>query len=184
MGHDFMYYVSTGDTVNMGYKLAPILKKQNISRVEIYGAETEVKYDLQDSLTVFVNYSYTHAQISGHQINDAKVDSNLTGKYLTDIPNHKISAGFTWRNKIVNTSILFKFIGKTWINDLNVVDEEYLKTDRYPEYTTVNIRFDKRIFKIITMGVSVENIFNKIFVTNDAQTCPGRMITGSLRFVF
>ncbi len=184
VGKDFMYYVSTGDTVNMGYKLAPILKKQNIGQVEIYGAETEFKYDIKDSITIFANYSYTHAQITEHKINNSKVDSSLAGKYLTDIPNHKISAGFTWKNKIVNTSILFKYVGETWINDLNVIDEEYLKTDKYPDYTIFNIRFEKRLIKRMTISLSIENIFNKIYVTNDAQTSPGRMIIGSIRFVF
>ena len=183
-GKDFMYYVSTGDTVNMGYKLSPILKKQNISKVEIYGSEVEIKYDLKESVTLFANYTYTHAQIKDYQITNANVDSCLSGKFLTDVPNHKISAGLTWRNKILNTSVLFKYIGKTWINDLNVVDEDYLKTDRYPAYTTVNIRLERKFFKMLTVTLSVDNIFNTIYVTNDAQRNPGRIITGSLKFNF
>jgi iron complex outermembrane receptor protein len=184
IGHNFMYYVSNGDTVNMGYKLAPVLTMQNINQVKIYGAETELKYDLKENLSLFMNYSYTHAQITRNQINNAKVDSNLAGKQLTDVPNHKISAGFTWRNKIVNTTILFKYIGKTWINDLNVIDENYLNIDRYPEYTTINIKLERKIIKGLMVGFSIENLFNKIYVTSDAQTCPGRLITGSVRYNF
>ncbi len=37
IGKDFMYYSSTGDSVNIGYKIVPVLKKKNISEVEIYG---------------------------------------------------------------------------------------------------------------------------------------------------
>ena len=184
LGKDFMYDVSTGDSVNMGYKIAPLLKKQNISKVEIYGAEIEIKYDLTDSLNIFANYSYTHAQIKEHKILTANVDSNLTGKYLTDIPNHKVSAGITWRNKIANTSLLFKYIGKTWINDMNVVDEEIMKTDKYPNYVTMNIRVEKTFIKHLTLSMSVENIFDKTYITGDTQKCPGRLITGALKFVF
>ena len=184
LGKNFMYNVSTGDSVNMGYKIAPLLKKQNISKVEIYGTEVEIKYDLTDSLNIFANYSFTHAQIKEHKILNSKVDSNLTGKYLTDIPNHKVSAGITWRNKIVNSVLLFKYIGKTWINDMNVVDEEIMGTDKYPDYVTVNIRFEKTFIKHLTVSMSIENIFDKTYVTSDAQKCPGRLITGALKFVF
>ncbi|NMC98643.1 MAG: TonB-dependent receptor [Bacteroidales bacterium] len=184
IGSDFMYLVSTGDSVNMGYKKAPVQKMSNIGKVEIYGAETELKYDFKENISVFVNYSYTHAQIKEHIINDAKVDSNLTGKYLTDVPKHKISGGITWRNKFVNSTLLVKYIGKTWINDLNSVDEEYLKTDMYPAYTTLNIRFDRKIVKGLMASLSIENIFNEIYVTNSAHICPGRLINGSLRYNF
>jgi iron complex outermembrane receptor protein len=184
LGQDFMYYVSTGDTVNMGYKLSPILKKQNISKVEIYGSEVEFKYNFNEVTSIFANYSYTHAQIMEYRLADEKTDSCLTGKYLTDVPNHKIGTGITWMNKIVNTSVLFKYVGKTWINDLNVIDEEYLKTDRFPDYTTLNIRFERPIVKKLITSLSIENIFNTIFVNNDAQRNPGRLINGSLKLTF
>lgn len=184
IGKNFMYYASNGDTVNMGYKLAPVLKKQNIGKVEIYGVETEFRYELLDSLTFFVNYSYTHAQIVEHKITNARVDSSLTGKYLTDIPNHKAGAGFTWRNKIASISFSGKYVGKIWINDLNLVDIEYLKTDKYPDYFTFNIRLEKRIIKHLNASISIENIFDKIYIDSGLQQCPGRFITGSVKFTF
>ncbi len=184
IGKDFMYLVSNGDSVNMGYKLAPVMTMKNINQVKIYGAEVELKYNPKEQLSLFANYAYAHAQITKNNINNTKVDSNLTGKYLTDVPTNKVSAGITWRNKIVNTTVLFKFIGKTWINDLNIVDIDYLNKDKYPEYTTFNIRLERKIIKGMTVGVSIENIFDKIYVTSDAQTCPGRLITGSLQYVF
>jgi len=184
IGRDFMYYVSTGDTVNMGYTLSPILKKQNIGKVDIYGTELELKYELTDSISVFVNYAYTNAQIKEHQITNSKVDSSLVGKYLTDIPNHKASAGITWKNRILNTSLLFKYVGKSWINDMNTVDELYLKSDKYPDYFTMNIRFDRKLFKNLSANLSIENIFNKTYITSDAQQNPGRFIIGGVKFVF
>ncbi|NTW32273.1 MAG: TonB-dependent receptor [Bacteroidetes bacterium] len=182
LGKDFMYSTSTGDSVNMGYKIAPVFEKQNIGKVEIYGIETELKYELGKNLSVFVNYSYTHAQIKEHNVKDINVDSSLTGKYLTDIPNHKASAGITWNNKIVNTSVLFKYIGKMWINDLNTVDTEYLLTDKYSDYSIINIRFERKIIKNLSASLSVENIFNKMYIDSNIQKCPGRFITVSLKF--
>ena len=107
IGRDFMYYSSTGDSVNIGYELAPIYKMQNIGKVGIIGAEAELKYELRENITAFVNYTFTRAQIIEDKIANAKVDSSLTGKFLTDIPSHKISSGITLRSKYVNTSLLF-----------------------------------------------------------------------------
>ncbi len=182
IGKDFMYYTSNGDTVNMGYKLAPVVTKQNIGKVEIYGAETEIKYDFAEFLSLFANYSFTNATIIEHKVKDVAVDSNLTGKYLTDIPQHKISAGLIWKNKIVNSSLLYKFVGKTWINDLNSVDEEYLLTDQYPSYSLFSLRFSKLLFKKYEIALNIENVFDKIFIDGDVQRNPGRFITLSAKF--
>ncbi|NVO03138.1 MAG: TonB-dependent receptor [Bacteroidetes bacterium] len=182
IGKDFMYYTSTGDSVNMGYRIAPIFQKENIGKVEIYGIETELKYDLGKNISIFGNYSYTHAQIKEHKVKDINVDSCLVGKYLTDIPNHKVSAGITWINKIINTSFLYKYIGKVWINDLNTVETEYLLTDKYPDYSIFSIRFERNIIKNLSGSLSIENIFDKIYITSDAQKCPGRFITISLKY--
>jgi outer membrane receptor protein involved in Fe transport len=181
IGKDFMYYTSTGDTVNVGYKLSPVMEKKNVGKVEIYGVESEIKYELRDSLTFFVNYSFTHAQILKDNITDPKVDSNLTGKYLTDIPDHKAGAGITWRNKIVNTSISCKYVGKSWINDWNVKDD-YLLTDKYPSYFIFNIRIERKFFRHLDLSVSIENLFDKKFIDSNLEQCPGRFIMGSVKY--
>jgi iron complex outermembrane receptor protein len=184
IGHDFMYSTSTGDSVNVGYALVPIYKKQNIGKVEIYGAEIEFKYDLMDSLSIFANYSYTHAQIIEDKITNAKADSNLTGKYLTDIPNHAASAGITWRNKIVNISFMYKYIGKTWINEWNIVDVDYFKTDRFPDYGLFNVRLEREIIKRLSASFSIENIFDKKYINYNLEQCPGRFITFAVKYSF
>jgi iron complex outermembrane receptor protein len=183
IGKDFMYYTSTGDSVNIGYALVPVVEKQNISKVEIYGAESEVKYELSHNFLVFVNYSYTHAQISKDIVNNPKVDSNLTGKYLTDIPIHKAGAGIIWKNKIVNTTIMWKYIGKAWINDWNV-DDGYLLINKYPDYSIINIRFEREIIKHFNASLGVENLFNKIYIDSKLNQCPGRFITIAVKYSF
>jgi outer membrane receptor protein involved in Fe transport len=184
IGRDFMYYTSTGDSVNMGYTIAPIFKKQNIGKVEIYGLETELKYEIRDSLNFFINYSFSHAQIIEHNITNAEVDSNLTGKYLTDIPNHKAGFGLIWSNRYFNASVLFKYVGKTWINDYNIVDNEYMKTDRFPQYFIINIKFEKEFLKHFSAALGIENMLNKSYIDSDLEKCPGRFITGSVKYCF
>ena len=178
IGKDFMYYSSTGDSVNMGYKIVPVLKKKNISEVEIYGFEAELKYDLNQNFSAFANYAYTHAVIKENEVNDPAVDYDLSGKYLTDIPDHKVSAGINWNNRIVNTTFMYKFIGEQWINDLNIMEDEYLFTDRYPAYSIFSIRLERQIIKNLKAALNVENIFDKIYTDSNAQQCPGTVYYG------
>jgi len=184
IGKDFMYYISTGDSVNMGYKIAPIIQKNNISGVEIYGLELELKYDLKDSISFFANYSYSSAQIKRYVINNPLVDYDLTGKHLTDLPDHKISAGITWKNKIMNTTLLYKYIGETWINDQNVIDSVYFKTAKFPAYSILSVKFDRNIIRTLLVFFSIEDIFNTIFITSDAQRSPGRFFSGGFKYSF
>lgn len=180
-GHDFMYYVSTGDSVNMGYKIVPVLTKKNISRVGIYGFEIDASYDLTQKCDFFLNYTYTVGTIKKHAINDPEVDFDLTGKYLTDIPNHKLSGGITWLNRITDATLLYKFVGKRWINDLNVVDTEYLLTDRYASYSVFSIRLEKKVKKHLSFSLSIDNIFDEIFTDSNAQRSPGRFIIAGVK---
>lgn len=184
LGQDFMYYISTGDSVNMGYRLAPIITKRNIGDVSIKGIEAEVKYDFTSKLSVFANYTFTDAKILNYKTNNTRVDSNLTGKYLTDIPQHKISGGIHFFNKIANASLMVKYYGSAWINEYNSVENEYFFTDKFPGYLIFNVRIEKTLFKKFTTSIQVENVFDKKYVDSQLQQNPGRMIFFKIGITF
>lgn len=183
VGHDFMYYVSTGDSVNMGYKIIPVFQKQNISRVDIYGAEIDLDATPVKWLTIFANYSYAHSTITRFVPADPAADSNLTGKFLTDVPMHKITAGTTWKNRIVNLNVLWKFIGSRWINDQNIPDPVLLES-KYPAYSTFNIRAWHTFFKHLVVALNVDNIFDVTYIDDKLQKSPGRMINAEVTVNF
>jgi len=174
IGSDFMYYISTGDTVNMGYRFAPIIKKSNIGKVEIKGIETEVKFEINQNISLFGNYTYTLAKIFEHY-QKSKVDSNLTGKYLTDIPNHKAVAGIRIFTKHINSSVIGKYYGTTWINEFNSIENEYFNSDKFNGYITIDLRIEWKIFKQFQIALQIENIFDKKFINSRQQQNPGRM---------
>ncbi len=175
IGRDFMYYVSTGDSINMGYK-RPLLMKQNISRVEITGFELDLDIDPIPWLSVFANYTFNHSVISSFHSVDTTNGNDLNGKYLTDVPTHKASAGITIKNKFANLNLLWKHTGTRFINDMNELDP-YLLTAKYPAYQTIGVRIWHTFFKHLTTGLDIENIFNAVFIDDRLQQSPGRMIT-------
>jgi iron complex outermembrane receptor protein len=176
VGHDFMYYVSTGDSVNMGYKIAPVFQKRNISRVEIYGAEGELEYRAFSFLTAFMNYSRNYSVIRDYEMTSSEVDVNLAGKHLTDVPDQKFSAGLIFRSHGWLGTLTLKYVGKRWINDQNVIDTEYQMTDRYPAYTVINAKLEKRFLNGIKLSAGIDNIFDKIYIEDLTRRPPGRFI--------
>jgi iron complex outermembrane recepter protein len=175
IGYDFMYYVSTGDSVNMGYRLAPIISKSNIGKVAISGFEWEIKYEISEKVSAFVNHTFTHAKITDHEVNNPLLDSNLTNKFLTDIPDHKISGGLRISLKILDISLLYKYYGATWINEWNTVENEYFFSDKFEDYHTFNILFEKSFGKHFYASLRIENVFAARFTDAKLQECPGRM---------
>ena len=183
VGKDFMYYVSTGDSVNMGYKKTPVFMKQNISKVEITGFELDLDIEPAKWLSLFANYTFNHSVISSFTAYDTTVDKDLNGKYLSDVPMHKISAGATITNKYVNFNLLWKYTGERYINDENEQDP-YLLTNKYPAYQTVGLRIWHTFFNHLTTGLNLDNIFDAIFIDDRLQQSPGRMITFEITATF
>ncbi|MFZ4521257.1 MAG: TonB-dependent receptor [Bacteroidales bacterium] len=179
IGKNFMYYVSNGDSVNMGYKLTPVFMKENISRVNITGFELDLDIQPLKWLSVFANYTFNHSVIGSFIPEDTIVDRDLTGKYLTDVPMHKASAGITVKNKIVNVNLLWKYTGERYINDLNETDL-YLLTNKYPSFQTVGIKIWHLFFNHLTASLNIDNIFDARFIDDRLQQSPGRMITGEI----
>jgi outer membrane receptor protein involved in Fe transport len=182
-GHDFMYYVSTGDSVNMGYKIDPVFQKRNISLVSIAGAEIDIGYDPFPWLELFANYSFAYSRIKDFEATDTVVDKDLDGKFLTYVPMHKASAGITWKNKIVNCNLLWKYTGSRWINDMNEPDPVLL-ISKFPSYNTFGFRAWHLFFKHLTVALNIDNIFDVRYVDDRLQQSPGRMIRGELTVQF
>jgi iron complex outermembrane receptor protein len=183
IGKDFMYLLSTGDSVNMGYTISPIYQTSNIGEVRIYGIETDVNYHLNKKLNLFANYTYNQSLISEFVVNPDGAGKDLTGKYLTDVPTHKVAGGFTVFTPYVNVSAFANYIGERWINDDNTVDEIYLLTDKYPAYTTLDVKLRKEL-KNFDFNLTIDNIVDKIYTNSKGYKCPGRMIIFEVKYEF
>jgi iron complex outermembrane receptor protein len=181
-GNDFMYLMNTGDSVNLGYTWAPIYVIDNISRVNIYGAEADMTYRYKKKLTVFANYSWNIGTIASIDAN-ALSNKDLTGKYLVDIPEHKYSAGFSFFHKWVNVSYTLKYTGKRWIRDDNEVDQIYLLTDKYPAYYMMDMRMWRKMGSF-ELSCEADNLGNVIYINSRGYKSHGRFFLIRLLYQF
>jgi iron complex outermembrane recepter protein len=174
-GKDFIYYVNSGDSIDMGYGLRPIYMPENITGVNIFGTEFEIYYDIIPGIRLMANYAHAHSEISEYDPGDSGNTVELTGKYLIDVPAHMAALTGTWTNRIVNVCVAVKYTGKRWVNDLNQYDE-IAGSDQYPAYTTVDARIWKD-FRHWYLVLNAQNLLDVEYFDSKGAVCPGRFIT-------
>lgn len=184
LGTDFMYYVSTGDSAFTTGFWSPVLRSENISKVELYGFELDATYSINDHFTLFGNYAYTQNKILKYELMEGSKLTDLTGKHLTDVPNHQFMIGGTWRNKIVNASITSRYVGEQWVNDANIEDTKYGLAPKYASYNLTDVKLWRMVGRHVSLGASIINIFDHIYLTSKSQINTGRMIYGEIKFIF
>lgn len=175
IGTNFLYYVNTGDSIELSYGLRPVYVSTNIPEVRIGGVEAEASYIIAPDLTLNGSYSYSHSLITRYTPLDNSDPIDLTGKFLTDVPSHIASLMARWTNRFVNTSITGRYQSSMWVNDMNVYDD-VVGSARYNSYLTCDVQLSKDI-KILILSLGVQNILDTKFYDSSGAVCPGRFIT-------
>ncbi len=176
LGRDFQYFVATGDSVNTGgNNLKPVMKRENISRVRVLGAEITMNIPLVKTLDLIANYAYNDSRITQFDTS-LFTGEDLTGKFLMEVPPHQAFAGLVFTPWWLTASITFRFVGKQWIDDANTVQT--------PDYFTIDMKASHTFFNHLTLGLTVQNLLNRQWVNNKGQLSPGRFIMLNLSFRF
>lgn len=179
VGTDFLYYVSTGDSIDMGFGDRPIMIRSNISDVKIYGVEFDFTASPVRYLSLFGNYTFNSSKISDYKPLTSADPVDLNNKYLTDVPKHSFALGVLFQSKIVNAGVTGKYVGEMYVNDQNVYDE-IVQSDVYPSAFTVDARLTREFYRHITVSVNVQNIFDEEIYDSKGAVGPGRFTTVDL----
>jgi len=183
LGSDFLYYVSTGDSIDMGFGERPIMIRANISNVQIYGGEFEFTYSPLQSISFFGNYAYTNSKITGYKPRSASDPINLKNKFLTDIPQHSFAFGTFVKTKYFNVGVTCKYNGSMFVNDQNVYDEIVL-SDKYPSWFTTDLKLSFPLGNNFYEGLTIQNIFDEKIYDSKGAVGPGRFVTLNLGVKF
>lgn len=171
-GKDFMYYIWTGKPdVNK----KKVIKKDNITKVDFYGADVDVKYFVNSNLYLFGNVSYTHTEIKGFTGNEG-----LVGKKLTYTPEYTANLGASFLNEYVNVSLSAHYQGKQFTTDDNIEIDKYGASTLIKEYVTVDMKLWQKLYRMVTLSLDIQNIFDKKELTTYDRYAPGIIISGGL----
>ena len=169
LGYNFMYYVSTGETIFGGRK--QVYEKQNISNVEIYGAELSLGYKLNKLITLNANYTYNSSKIK-----EFASRTNLEGKYLSYTPSNTVNFTTMFSNNKLSSSINIKLQDKIFLDDENTFEVEPL--------AGIDVRVAYIIWKGLGVGVNVQNVFDEQHMVSTDQVSLGRFVTFELNYRF
>jgi iron complex outermembrane receptor protein len=176
LGKDFQYFVGTGDSIDTGGdELKPVIKRQNISEVEIMGAELSLNYKLSAKHKFVLSYAYNYSKIKHFEAPDS-ASNNLSGKYLMEVSPHVLYAALSSDWNYFNTYISYNYIDEQWADDENTI--------LIDDYSLVNIKIYREFFDKLTTSFEVQNLFDVVYVDRKMRLSPGRFIILELQFRF
>ncbi|MDD5628965.1 MAG: TonB-dependent receptor [Elusimicrobia bacterium] len=167
-GWDFIYGVDTG-RVDAGTG-KPISQNQNISSVDIYGAEAEADWAWGPA-ALAASYTFSRSRIRDFQRNPA-----LSGLDLAFVPRHQAAASLAWRLPWVETSASWRYKGKQFSNDQN--------TASLRPYSLLGFKLWRRLGAGFTASVAMENALDQRYQESATDLAPGRFVKGTLTWEF
>lgn len=166
VGRNFMYTTDTGELIG-GVKVS---KKENIARVELYGAELPVKYYAGD-LSLAAAYAWSDSEIESYGGTAA-----LAGRTLAYSPRQTVSASVGLKTSPADFTLGWVYRSKQFTADDN---SAWVR-----EYYTFSASASRAFSRAVTGRVSVENIFDKRYQESSSDLAPGRTVTASMEAKF
>ncbi len=171
-GYDFQYFVATGDSVETGgADLKPVLQRQNVSEVEILGAEISLRWEIISNLVLHANYVINRSRILSFD-DPMGYGKDLVGKSLIEMPLSQAYAAVSWRNKVIDVHVDWRYTDKEWYDDENT---QYIEP-----YHVFGLKLGKSFLKKYRASLSVENIFDEITLDRKGMLNPGRFILAEI----
>ena len=167
LGSQFQYFVGTGDTIYSASKPKPILKRENVSKAAITGAEATLRITPAKSLTLSLSYAYNHSVIKSFDT-VRFIAKDLSGKFLMEVPKNHLTASLYWKNKFFSTMLVYEYTGSLYTDDENLVE--------LPSYYTLDAKISRVFAEKYFLGLTVQNITNNIFIDNKGNLGMGRFI--------
>lgn len=174
-GEDFMYYVSTGDSIPMFGRVRPIRQVENIGEVEIKGFELDLRYSLSLSLELFAGYNWNESLVTEFDPEFSAQSEDITGKYLAYVPKNRLNAGASFRNPLLNASLVVSYTDAQFADDMNEVEID--------PYTSLDLRL-WRNFGRIGVKLDVENLLDTVQLVDDGYLNYGRFIRFEVNYSF
>lgn len=174
-GYDFQYFVSTGDSIDTGGdEIKPIVRRENITSVRIYGGEISLNLNPFKWLILNGNFSLNHSKIDNYKA-DTLVNIDLYGKHLAEVPTRQSSAEVILLNKFVNAGLVWVYIGPQWGDEIN--------SYKIDSWNTFNLRLWKE-YKSVRLTLDVQDILDNPYTDKKGLISPGRFFQFAVTYSF
>lgn len=173
LGDDFQYLVATGDYMDTGSDVpVPVYQRQNVTKVEIIGAELGLEYIITPKIKFTGSYAYNHSKIIEY---NSDFGQSLDGKYLSEVPPNLVFLGFQWNNKIVDLFVDYNYTDDQWYDEFNTII--------VGGYSLVNLRLSKFVLKKIQLVLDIQDLFDTQYVDRKGYLSPGRFVMFEVKYL-
>ncbi len=148
-----------------------VKQKQNVAKVEIQGAETELRYNLLKEWSFSANYTYNSSRIKEH------TDKTLEGNYLTYTPRDKLSLGTSFRDpRFINVDIVARYLGTFYNDDKNtqVMGHDFIW----------DVNLSREVLKGLDLSLNVQNLFDRTYQAYYGTLAPPLTVMGTIKWGF
>lgn len=175
-GSDFQYFVATGDSIDTGgTEIKPIVKRENITSVQVYGGEFSVKASPLKWMFIKGSYSLNHSKIEAFKVNPT-LDIDLTGKGLAEVPLNQASVElYLTSKKVASLGIIWTRIGSQWGDEVN--------SYKVNPWNTFDLKM-WREFRGAKLSVDVYDLFDNPYIDKKGLMSPGRYFLVTLSYNF
>jgi iron complex outermembrane recepter protein len=157
LGNKFQYFVGTGDTVYNTSGAKAILKRENVSKVTVAGAEATLRIRPVDGLLFTVSYAYNHSVIK--DFDTVKfVAKDLSGKFLMEVPENRFTASANWKNPYFNAMVFCEYTGPMYTDDENLLQQ--------PSYYRLDAKISRVFAERYYLAFTVQNLTNTRYTDN------------------
>jgi iron complex outermembrane receptor protein len=175
-GTNFHYFVGNGDSVATGGdNLKPVLQRQNVSEVTVFGAEISVLWQITRNISLTANYAWNDSRITGFDTT-GRAAKDLTGKFLMEVPVNQVFAGIYYKRNTFHSSLVFNYKSAQWSDDEN--------TQQTPGYSTFDFKIGKIFLKSFNVNLVIQDIFDTPYYDSKGNISPGRFFMLNLSYDF
>ena len=166
---DYIGNKKTGEDGDINYFIY-----DNISEVDIYGLENELRWQALRNLSLFANYTYNVSKVEKDEENP-----DLEGNDLPNQPKHKLHLGLDYANpEWVNINLMANYNQGIYFDAKNTLDTG--------GYWTVDLSLSRKILDRTHVFMNAKNILGKeypIFKREGRANniAPGRVVMAGLR---
>ena len=160
-GKDFLYYIATGEKL---WGKRDIFQRQNISKVEVKGLETDIDYHPAQGWNININYSYNDPRIK-----EFREKPELNDKRLTYAPKHQVKGSILWTGRIVDLMVRGRYKTKQYTSEDN--------STSIPGFSVWDAQVSKWLFRhTLYVGGEIINIFDNRHMNTKDYMSAGRLM--------
>jgi outer membrane receptor protein involved in Fe transport len=159
---------------------------QNLGSTNIAGFQTDVSYRVNGHWGMSGGYVFDIAKV--HESTVDAAGNDLTGKYLAEVPKHRVSFQVNYINpRYLNFAVDNQFVGHQFDDDLNTaaifpgIPEQ--RVVGLPKYNVTNLTVSRTVNRNLDVFFGVQNLFGTTYYVGTNPTTIGtpRLVNGGIR---